>query len=110
MTHLLCFVLRMHSFHDVDGVRPFIIKKITTIKGFFCASIMSNLLNLRTEELRKIDKLRNVDVYENISREQLQNIFTTPPASIPTPTPITSPIPRPIIRTLPDNNTPIDYK
>ena len=49
---------------------------------------MPVLLNFITEELRNVARLRNVDGYENMSRQQQKNIFTTQSASIPTPIPI----------------------
>ena len=50
-----------------------------------------------TEELVKVTRLRNVDVYENMSRKQLEKIFTRSSASIPTSTAIPLPRPRPEI-------------
>ena len=37
---------------------------------------MSILLNFTVEELRMIEKERNVGSYENMSKEQLENVFT----------------------------------
>lgn len=42
---------------------------------------MPSLSNFTTEELRNVTRLRNVDRYENLSRQQLENIFTTLSAS-----------------------------
>ena len=49
---------------------------------------MPVLLNFITEELRNVARLRNVDGYENMSRQQRKNIYTTQSASIPTTIPI----------------------
>lgn len=46
---------------------------------------MSSLSNFPTEKLMNVARLRNVDGNENISREQLENIFKTSLAPIPTP-------------------------
>ena len=46
---------------------------------------MSSLSNFPTEKLMNVARLRNVDGNENISREQLENIFKTSLASIQTP-------------------------
>ena len=46
-----------------------------------------------TEEIRNVARLRNVDVYENMSKQELENIFTTQSASIPTPISISRPRP-----------------
>ena len=54
---------------------------------------MSSLSNFPSEELRNATRLRNVDGYGNMSRQQLENIFKTPAASIP-PIPKSRPIPR----------------
>lgn len=53
------------------------------------------LSNLKTEELRNVARLRNVDVYENMSTQQPEHIFTTPSASISAPTLVSTPRPRP---------------
>ena len=42
---------------------------------------MPSLSNFTTEELRDATRLRNVDRYENLSRQKLVNIFTTASAS-----------------------------
>ena len=42
---------------------------------------MPSLSNFTTEELRNATGLRNVDGFENLSRQQVENIFTTPSAS-----------------------------
>ena len=52
---------------------------------------MSRLSNFMTEEIRTVAGLRNVDVYENMSKQELENIFTTQSASIPTPIQISRP-------------------
>ena len=52
---------------------------------------MPSLSNFTIEELRNPTGLRNVDGYGNLSRQQLENIFTTPSAS----TIIFRPRPRP---------------
>lgn len=52
---------------------------------------MSRLSNFMTEEIRTVAGLRNVDVYENMSKQELENIFTTQSASIPTPIRISRP-------------------
>ena len=54
---------------------------------------MSILSNFATEDLRIFVKLRNVNSYENMSRQQLKNTFTIP-SSILTPTTIFRPRPR----------------
>ena len=59
-------------------------QKIDRIK-FFCASIMSSLSNLAIQKIRNIAKLRNVDGYEDMSREQPEPISTQMLAYIPTP-------------------------
>ena len=41
------------------------------------------LLSRRLKKIRDIARLRNVGGYENMYGEQLENIFSTPPASIP---------------------------
>lgn len=56
---------------------------------------MSSLVNFTTEKLRNLPRLRNIDNYENMPRQQLENIFTTLSASIWTPTPVSRPRPRP---------------
>ena len=43
---------------------------------------MSSLVNFTTEKLRNLPRLRNIDNYENMPRQQLENIFTTLSASI----------------------------
>ena len=60
---------------------------------------MSILLNFTTEECRNVARLRNVDGYENMSRQQLKNKFTTLSASISTPILISRPRSRPRPRT-----------
>ena len=35
------------------------------------------MINLTTNEMRTLEGARNVDGYENISRQQLENILTT---------------------------------
>ena len=44
--------------------------------------------------IKKTYRLRNVDGYQNMSRKQLENIFTTPSASISTSNPVSRPRPR----------------
>ena len=51
---------------------------------------MSVLSNFATEDLRIFARLRNVDSYEKMSRQQLKNTFTMP-SSILTPIPIFRP-------------------
>ena len=46
---------------------------------------MLSLSHSTTEELMDVAKLRNVDDYENISRQELENIFTMLSVSISTP-------------------------
>lgn len=43
---------------------------------FICAIIITSLSSLTTEELRNVARPRNVDSCENMSRQQLKNIFT----------------------------------
>ena len=61
---------------------------------------MRSSSNSETEELINVRRQRYVYGYENMSRQQLENIFTMPSASIPTPIPISrlGPRPRPAIR------------
>ena len=56
---------------------------------------MSSLANFTTEKLKNVARLRNIDNYENMPRQQLENILTTSSASIWTPTPVSRPGPRP---------------
>lgn len=53
---------------------------------------------LTAEESINVTGLRNVYGYENMSGQQLENIFTTSSTSIPTATPISRLRPRPAIR------------
>ena len=48
---------------------------------------MANFENLKTQELMILANLRNVEGYENMFRQQLESMFTTPPLPKPTPTP-----------------------
>ena len=57
---------------------------------------MASLEDLATQELMIIAKLRNVDDYQNMSREKPESIFTAPFSSKPT----LKPKPRPKKRTL----------
>ena len=65
----------------------FIIKKPHGLKFFVCATY-----HFTTEELKNVTRLRNVDGYQNISRQQLEN--KTPSASIPPSIPVSRPSPR----------------
>ena len=65
---------------------------------------MLSLSHSTTEELMDVAKLRNVDDYENISRQELENIFTMLSVSISTPIPVSRP--RPGL----ENQTYIHYK
>ena len=56
---------------------------------------MSSLPSFTTGDIINVGRLKSADDYENISRQQLENIFTTPSVSIPTPIPISKPRPRP---------------
>ena len=49
--------------------------------------IMSDLSDLKEEELRMIARARNVGGYENMSRQQLETKFKNSSASIPAPVP-----------------------
>ena len=49
--------------------------------------------------IKKTYRLRNVDGYQNMSRKQLENIFTTPSAPISTSNPVSRPRPRSRSRT-----------
>ena len=60
--------------------------------------MMSILSDFMTEELKAVARLRNIYGYENILRQQLQNIFTLPLTSITTSIPISRPRPRPAPR------------
>ena len=56
---------------------------------------MLNLSHFTTEKLMNVARLRNVNDYENMSRQQLENIFTMLSVSIPTAIQISTPKPRP---------------
>ena len=70
-----------------------------------------SLLNLAVEKLMMIAKAINIDSYNNMSRQQLQNKFATFPASIlaPVPNPIPRPRPRPVSETHPNPYLQIDF-
>ena len=48
---------------------------------------MASFENLTTQELMILANFRNVEGYENMVRQQLESMFTTPPLPKPTPTP-----------------------
>ena len=50
---------------------------------------MASFENLTIKDLNMLAKARSVDIYENMFRQQLWNIFTTP--SMPKPTPTSAP-------------------
>ena len=45
---------------------------------------MASLKNLTIEDLKMLTKTRNIQGYKNISRQQLECIFTTPSTPKPT--------------------------
>ena len=59
---------------------------------------MLNLKNFMTKESMSVARSGNVDDCMNRSRQQLENTFTMPSVSIPTPILISRPTPRPTIR------------
>ena len=76
----------------------------TRIRLFFVlVYIMSDLSDLKDEELRMIARARNVGGYENMSRQQLETKFKSSSASIsaPVPAPILNFKPRPAPRFTP---------
>ena len=64
---------------------------------------MSRLSNLTAEESVNVGRLKNVNGYGNMSRQQLENIFKAPSEYIPKSIPISRlmPRPRPAIRISP---------
>ena len=58
---------------------------------------MSSFSNFTTKELMNVARLRNLDGYKNMSKQQLEKMFTTSSESIPIPIPISRsrPLPRP---------------
>ena len=59
---------------------------------------MSILSDFMTKELKAVARLRNIDGYETMPRQQLENIFTLPLPSITTSILISRPRPRPAPR------------
>ena len=59
------------------------------------------MLNLTIRELQDIAEKRNIDGYQNISREQLENLFAKLP--LPTSTSMTAPRLTARLRTTPDS-------
>ena len=68
------------------------------LKLFFLLIYNISLLNFTTEELINVSRLRIVDGYGNISRQQLENIFIASWASFQILIPMSKPDPRPAIR------------
>ena len=52
---------------------------------------MKNFENLAMKELKMLAKVRSINGYENMSRKQLESIFTTSSTPKPTPELITKP-------------------
>ena len=53
------------------------------IKNIFCAGLLME--NLSIDEIRLLAKLRNVDDYKNISRQELESPFASLSVSISSP-------------------------
>lgn len=77
------------------------IKNLLGWSLFLCYCIMSILSNFASEESRNVARQRNVDGYENMCWQKLENVFKMFPASIPTLIRKSRPRPRSAIRIAP---------